>query len=126
MEIRIEKDTIWIQDKAIFANKDGLYCLSELAEILRRQGLYERTTSAVMQRKGVREDISVLIGKDLTRSPNAIRTLKEKGLYVSSGRRNESRTYCTFDIFVTILWHYSRETRQALMKGILNDKTKRQ
>lgn len=125
MEIRIEKDTIWIQDMAIFADKDGFYCLSELAEILRRQGLYERTISAVMQRKGVREDLSALIGKDLTRSPNAIRILKEHGLYVSSGRRKESRTYCTFDIFVTILWHYSKETRQALMKGIFNDKTKR-
>lgn len=126
MDIRIELNTIWIQDKAISVNKDGLCCLSELVAVLRRCGLYERPISAVMQRKGVRKDISFLIGEDLTGCRNPIRILKERGVYVTSGRRSQSRAYCRFDIFIAILWHYSDKTRQALMKGILNDKTKRQ
>ena len=124
MDIRIELNTIWIQDKAISVNKDGLCCLSELVAVLRGCGLYERPISSVMQRKGVRKDISFLIGEDLTGRRNPIRILKERGVYVTSGRRSQSRIYCRFDIFIMILWHYSDKTRQLLIKGIFNDNIK--
>lgn len=89
------------------AEKDGMMCLTDLIRALSDAGIYRMTVGRLMQRRRFREGLSLLIGRDIVRSPNIVRDLKSMGLYMAAGRRGGMRVYCSPHVFLYILGQYS-------------------
>ncbi|MBO8472520.1 MAG: hypothetical protein IAB81_02690 [Bacteroidetes bacterium] len=89
------------------AEKDGMLCLTDLIRALSDAGIYRVTVGKLMQRRRFRQGLSLLIGRDISHSPNIVRDLKSMGLYMAAGRRGGMRAYCSPHVFLYVLGQYS-------------------